>query len=489
MSKFGNNLPFHDIPILKGITKIAKDAINKLKPDIAKLENLIKPNASNINVTNPKESLVNTNSNINLNQQTQISPVVTQAALNQGQPIINKSQTPNLNQQKIEQTPNQLNFQGPKDLPSYAGISNMSLKSWISSYDSKTSPKYEEEIKQLASTLEGIKGFQSRNSEGFNTDSDQQNQGNKRNYLMILSGIFAPLFEEQASIQETEIITNVLNFKKLGSQYNEDTSKEKNFDELRLVPPSPNELQAYGKLDLSKIKCLYQLLALPHQFPECIRLFAGEGPEIDPNNLKQFLEHRLPVIQEQLLGGNSHLNKTIAEFVPLLNSNDFSLIIPLVMLYYPLPLPCWKDNYDFLRGWDRKKKKNKEKKNLIASCEVYYTSNKTGRVLLRFELTEDNQFNFDIQVASGNEKIARALEIGIEEIMFLVNEPPNLSELNILLTKEIYNATDMNEQLSIHSNGPLRIEIVLAVYSSLIVLNKLNQDLEPGGIIDIKELI
>jgi hypothetical protein len=93
----------------------------------------------------------------------------------------------------------------------------------------------------------------------------------------------------------------------------------------------------------------------------------------------------------------------------------------------------------------------------------------------------------DIQTSSINNGIVRDLEFAISESMYLLKYPPSLADLNVLLTKEVYEATDKDEELSIVSDGPIRLEIVLATYACLVVLNKLNQEPDASGLIEMTE--
>ena len=492
MSQFGQNFSFGNFLLLKGLGNLTKSIINRLTTNQNKIAEAETNKITSPNQTNPTQSLANTNSNINLNQTTQTSPNITQGALNtQGQKInqILKTDFKNYsNYENVLSTPDQGIFQGSKDLPSYAGIANMSLKSWIANRDSKTPSKFEFKDKELSVTLEGIKGFQRKHYDGFGDESKKEPGSCKRKFLLVLSKIFSSLYEEQASIQETEVINKITSFKKLGSLSNENKNlNDENIQALKNVPPSPVDLNRFKTIDCLHFKWLYQLLALPKEFPECIRLFAGENVEIITKYLSGFLKQRFSILQEQLLGGDPRLNKIVAEFVPFLNQNDFSYVLPLVLLYYPLPLPKIFIEYEFEKKWKKSKSKtSKKEKNIIASCEVYFLSATRGRFLLKFSLTSDGNVDFDIQLGEENEHIIKAFEMALEEAMILLENPPNLSDLNILLTKEIYEATDIQEELAITSSGPLRIEILLAVYSCLVILNQLNDDPDPAGVIEMK---
>ena len=69
--------------------------------------------------------------------------------------------------------------------------------------------------------------------------------------------------------------------------------------------------------------------------------------------------------------------------------------------------------------------------------------------------------------------------------MFLLENSPKLADLNVLLTGEIYKATDIDEELSIISTGTLRLEIIIAAYSALSILNKTNEEPDPSGLIEM----
>lgn len=486
MSEFGHNLPFGNLPILKNLGIFTKNFLSKLNPSLNKTNEQLKLLQQNQNQTDSSQSLANTNSNINLNQQTQASPSVTQGVLNvKGQELpqgLKSDIRTDINKQESKTSQAQSGFQGPKDLPAYAGVANMSLKSWIANYDSKTPTKFVFKDQELASTLEGIKGFQRKSYDGEPDTS--QGKAFKRKRLLVLSQIFSTLYEEQASIRETEVLQNIVNFKKLGKKQYEKAAEGESIS-FKNLPPVPASANKAETLDHMHIKSMHQLLTLPPEFPECIRLFAGENVEINQRDLLQFLEHRLGIVQEQLIGGDPVLNSVVAKFAPLLNQNDFPLILPLVLLYLPLPFPEIIDDFDFLKHWKKQKQKSEAKEAILASCEIYYLSAYLGRFLLKFELTAGGNFNFEIQTREENEHIVKALELAIEEAMYLLENPPNLSELNILLTKEIYEATDREEELAINSTGPLRVEIVLVVYASLVVLNRLNEEPDPAGVIEM----
>lgn len=440
----------------------------------------------NQNQTTPGDSLVNTNSKVPVNQSTLTSPGVNQAALNAAnKPTLNPN-TENQQNNTSNKQPNKIDHNGAKDLPSYAGVPNMSLKSWIAGQDNKQSNLQSAE-KELASTLDGIKGFQKQNYEGGEDSSGQNKNSNKNKALLILSQLFGNY--EKSGVQDTNLLVNIMNFQKLGSNINKEKKLE-NYSEgsqldSKSSPPLPNEPQFLNSVDLNNIKHVSQLLALPKEFPEFLRLLAKDNIEIYKKDLVSFLEKRLKYVQEETFGKDKALNKLLADFTPLLNQNNHSQLLPLILLYYPLPLPEVKGNEEFLKEWKKKDKPEREK--IIASCDIYYLSKQRGRFLIKFELNENDEFFFDIQTAEVNNGIVKDIEEAISQSMLLLKTPPALSELNVLLTKEIYNATDIDEELAITSTGPLRLEIVLAAYASLTILNKLNEELDPAGLIDIIE--
>ena len=495
MSGFENNLPINSFPATKNASK-GKEALNKA--NLSQNQNPTEQIANNIqpNQTKVGQSLANTNSNIVINQPTQTSPGVTQAALNAtntAQSNPNQQNIKNDTNTQVQSTPSQVEFQGSTDLPAYAGIANMSLKSYIAGQENKSFTNLESSEKQLTTTLDGIKGFQRQNYEGEDNgslkkkNSKDLKQIERRRNLLILSHIFSSI-EEPAS-RETELLVNISTFRKLGSSLKDGRSnKNEKFIDLKLSPPLPNEPQKLESLNATQIKSLQQLLALPSEFPEFLRLFAKENIEINMRELNLFLMQRLKLVRDQIIGGDTVLSKQIAKFIPLLNQQHYSALLPLVLLYYPLPLPIIKEEYDFLNDWKRKKnKKGNKSPQAIASCEIYYLSRTRGRFLLKFELNEKCEFSFDAQTNKTNNGIVKDIEEAIAECMILLEIPPSLSDLNVLLTQEIYKATDIDEELSIVSSGPLRLEIVLAVYAALIVLNKLNDELDPSGLIDIIE--
>lgn len=495
MSGLEGNISGNIFGVAKKVLKQPKE----LTPKPNLIENPENQAPKNIqgNQTSLNQSLVNTNSNIPVNQRVQVSPSLNQSALNASN--LNQS---NLNQQtdiksninsQIQSTPTQVEFKGPSDLPAYAGISNMSLKSWIAGQEGSRSSNLEALEQQLTATLDAIKGFQKKNYEGFDEGTSKQNQSKfeilqkiRERNLLLLSHIFAS--QEQVSPQKTEILINFSNFRKLGtnlSQEGFDTSEYLN--ESKLSPPLPSETHTLTNFDSSKIKCLRELLALPHEFPECLRLFAKDKLEMNGKELTTFLKQRVTLAQELIFGSDEVLTKAIASFIPLLNQRDYPVLLPLLLLYYPLPLPKVEEDFNFLATWKKKKTQKDKQGKIIASCEIYYRSKKRGTFLLKFELNENNEFAFDVQTQEYNNGVVRDIEEAISESMVLLEHPPILSELNVMLTKEVYKATDIDEELSIVSSGPLRLEIVLAVYGALVVLNKINEEPEPSGVIDIIE--
>lgn len=487
MSGFGNNLSLNILAKLRNIGKQAGDFLNKQSKSEKQAQNV--QNVQNLKINTPK-SLVNTNSNVSVNQTTLNSPSVTQSTLNSSnepQIILTSNMKQNQNIQ-AQPSPSQIEFQGPKDLPQYAGISNMSLKSWVASQDTKSFAKTDSGEKLLTSTLEGIKGFQRKNYDP-SQDSSEEHEGS-RSYrltkgkgLLLLSHIFSSL--EKSSLSETELLVNINNFKKLGSALKEKnaSTSDKQY-EIKVPPPLPDDFQKLDVLDARQIRFLSQLLVLPKEFPEAIRLFAKEGIEISERDLHTFLTQRFEMVQEQILGVDYFLNLTIAKFIPLLNQIDYPIILPLLLLYYPLPLPTVKNQEDGVFDWERNKKDSKEE-NILATCDVYYFSKSRGRFLLRFNLNTKCELTLDVETSQVNNGIVGDIEMAVGESMYLLENPPNLSDLNVLLTKEIYKATDIDEELAIISSGPLRVEIAIAVYAALVVLNKLNEEPDPRGIIEM----
>lgn len=491
MQNFGGNFSFNSLPIIRQLGSKAKEALTKLNPNANKgnQEANLTQQAKSDRVNQPQQSLTNTNSNININQPTQTSPAVTQTALNAAnkpQEAINQNQN---DAKLINNKPDQAAIQGKgagaKDLPSYAGVPNMSMQSWIANQQDKSFAKLESGDKELKATLEGIKGFQKQNSEGGmdQESGGKQGQGNKQKMLTILSHIFSSSFK--SGMSETEVLSSVISFKKLGKIVNDYKALEgKSKRAAKEAPPLPNELQSLEKLSNDQVKQVSQLLSLPDEFPEGLRTFAKERIYIDSIELKNFLEHRLKIVQSQLFEGDPALNRLVEQFAPLLSQGDNFLLMTFILLYYPLPLPITKTDYDFLNAWNRKGAEEEEE--LIASCEIYYQSNKTGRVLAKLKLDKNREVSLDVQTEEDKESIVNDIERSVAEIMILLETPPDLSELNVMVSKQIYEATDLDEELSIVSSGPLRLEILLGVYAILIILNRMNEDQDPAGTIQMQ---
>ena len=478
-----SNFSFGNLPIIKHMQRVGKEVLNKFNLNIN--QNLPVNDAGKTldpTHTNKLQSLVNTNSNININQPMQSSPLITQGALNTSRETLTQGLNKDIKESmnlKLPQTSNQTTFQGPKDLPSYAGIASITLRSWIANQENKSYARLETLPEDLRTTLEGIKGFQRRSYNGQDDSSgNQQKFSDRIRNLIILSHIFSSY--ELPCLTENEALSRITGFQKLGSDLSD---SENLFEEYRMLPPAPSDIQKLSVLDPGQIKFLYQLLSLPNEFPESLRIFAKEKIEINPNDLKMFLEHRLELVQEQLIGQDANLNKIISNFVPLLDQNNYSLLLPLVLLYLPFPFPNILKDYDYLAN--KKRKEQKKEKEIIASCDVYYFVTDRGRFLLKFELNSETELSFSIETSPENADVVQALEQAIAEAMFLLKYPPNLTDLNVLLTNQIYEATDLDEELSIVSTGPLRLEIVLALYSCLVILNKLNTALDPSGLIEM----
>ncbi len=488
MGGFGNNLSFNIFSAIKNFGKQGKELLNKLNSTQNQNTQIPKDLLSQ-NKPPSSQTLVNTNSNIVINPPVLENPAVTQSALNATNlPKGDIKQDINTQNNQQQQPHSHIDYKGPSDLPSYAGISNMSLKSWIAQHDPKGFAKLESGEKQLISTLDAIKGFQRQNYEGSKEDGSGGDQGLKqlarRKYMLLLSHIFSAI--EQSGAQDTGILVNIANFKKLGTsslkQFLED--KQEGQDLNKLIPPLPEEINNLKSLDSSTVKYLHQLLALPKEFPECLRLFAKDKLEINSRDLNSFLMQRLKYVQDQVFSDSNLLNKSVSGLIPFLSPRDYPILLPLLLLYYPLPLPFIKDDFDFIKEW-KKKGKNENENIVVASCDLYYVSKLRGPFLLKFELSNKNELSFNVQTAKQNNGIVKDLEEAIAESMFLLHEPPVLSDLNVLLTDQIYKATDLDEELAIASTGPLRLEIILAVYSSLIVLNKLTEDPDPAGLIEM----
>ena len=485
---FDNNMSMNHLAAPANIGKKPGDSLNKLSINNEKQPPQLINNQNPQQIkTAPNQSLVNTNSNMTINQPVLNNPVVNQAVLNTTNTPQAALNTEVKNNLKIEvhPTPMQGEFQGAKDLPAYAGIANMSLKSWIAQ-NNNYQGKSDVGKTQLASLLGAIKGFERKSYEeeledGFNKKLKDSKQ-DRRKTLVLLSNIFASM--EQSGLQETEMVVNISNFKKLGKKIkNQESFDDESPFELKTPPPTPSEVDKQKIHPDIKIKHLYELFTLPKEFPECLRLFANEYVEINPKYFKSFLLQRLKIIEDNLFTGNNSLNKAIESFIPLLNQGENQLLLPFILLYYPLPFPGLNQRTDFTDEWKLSKKE--ESKTNIASCEIYYVSKMRGRFLIRLELNDQSKLSADIQTAKENNGIAKDIELAIEEGMFLLDNPPKLSDLNVLLTEEIYKATDIDEELSIISTGPLRLEIIIAAYSTLIVLNKLNDDPDPSGLIEM----
>ena len=490
MSGFDKNMSMNHLtpPVNLGKKPIdlSKASINSEKQNPQLINT---PNSQQIKTT-PNPTLVNTNSNVTINQPVLNNPVVNQAALNATnipQATLNTEVKNTLNNQ-VQSTPAQGEFKGSADLPAYAGIANMSLKSWISQNNNYNQEKSDTGKTQLASLFEAIKGFERKNHEEESEDHSalhpkDSKKGNRKN-LVLLSNIFSS--REHSGVQETELVVNISNFKKLGKRFeNEEKSNEENLFELKLSPPTPDEIDKQKTVSHVKIKHLHEMFALPKEFPECLRLFSNERIEINPQYFRSFLLQRAKIIEEHMFAGDKSLNKAIESFAPLINRSESQLLMPLILLYYSLPLPILREKVDFIKEWKISKKE--KSKIIIARCEIYYVSKVRGRFLIKLELTHDCELSVDIQTAKENNGIAKDIELAIEEGIFLLEKSPRLSELNVLLTGEIYKATDVDEELSIVSTGPLRLEIVIAAYSALTILNKLNKESDPAGLIEMSD--
>ena len=437
----------------------------------------------------PQQSLANTNSNIPVNQPVNTSPVLTQAALN----TADVAKTPANAQQKdtassnnIQPTPVQGDFTGPSDLPAYAGIANMSLKSWVANNTKNESERGNISKDDATTLLDAIKGFERKNYEGEEGKDGlaDQNKSLKalQKKLLLLSHIFAP--EEQSASSETKLVSSVLNFNKLGKQSISESPDEQGFYNLKSSPPVPAEEVNYKSEVNIKIKQLYELFALPKEFPECLRLFADENIEINSKYLNSFFVQRLKFVQEKVFSDEKSVKEAFSTFVSLLHSQD--MLIPLILLYYPLPFPGIKQEKDLSEEWSNKNKLDKKPEpEIVASCEIYYVHKVRGRFLIKIFLDNQKKITLDIQTAKKNNGIVHDIETSVSEGMYLLENPPKLSDLNIMLCDEIYKATDYDEQLAIHSSGPLRLEIIIVTYSVLVVLNKLNEEIDPSGLIEM----
>ena len=481
MDNFGGNFSLNSLPLFKNLGNRVKNLLSNQNQSKDPQQKGLDPKIDTGKQNVQNQSLANTNSNINLNQSTLTSQNVTQGAINSSNKSATAQENKNINQSNTAQSLSQ----GAKDLPVYASIPNISMKSWVANQQGKSYTSFEKAEKELKATLEGIKGFQREsydNSDGNNSNS--QGKNDRRKMLLILSDIFGAQDEEPCS--EIETISKILNFKKLGS--NKQTSfllENKSVFEEKLTPPHPREISSLEELTINDIKQLKELYTLPEEFPEALRLFSKDDVLVNPKYLKDFLNHRSEIIQSQIFNTNDKdLKGLIERFIPLLNSPN-SLITPLILLYYPLPLPYIKQNFNFESSWKKERKDTKEE--IIASCDVYYSSLLLGRFLMKFKLHKNEDLTFDIETSEENKDIVKELEFSISESMYLLEKPPTLSSLNALLTREIYEATDQNEELSITSTGPLRIEIIVSVYSVLMTLNKLSSDFDPSGIIEISD--
>ena len=491
MSTFDNNLSTNHLTNAANIRKKSSDLSKaNVKNEKQTLQSNNALNSQQIKTTS-NQGLINTNSNTTINQSALNSPVVNQGVLNATNTpqVTLNSDVKNTLKSSTKPTPTQGEFQGAKDLPAYAGIANMSLKSWIAQ-NGNTQGRVDVDKTQLASLFEAMKGFEIKSYEEESKNSstkklkDGDGKQNRRKELILLSNIFASI--EQSGLQETELLVRISNFKKLGEKGgNQESLHGEKLFELKMAPPSPAEIDKQMTLSNRQIKHLHELFALPKEFPEGLRLFANKDIEINPQYFKSFLLQRLKIVEEYLSLGDSSLNKAIQSFVPLLNQGENQLLLPLLLLYYPLPLPVLNQKTDFVDKW--KLSKEEKKKSKIATCEIYYISKARGRFLIKFELSDDCELSADIQTAKENDGIVKDIELAIEEGIFLIDKAPKLSDLNVLLTKEVYKATDIDEELSIVSRGPLRLEIIIAAYSALSVLNKLSVEIDPSGLIEMSD--
>ena len=479
MTGFENNIP---INVNQLLGKTSKE--KQVKPNLNNDEQSQQLQKSGQQVKNtPQQSLVNTNSNVNINQKTLTSPVVNQAALNSSNAVKTPSEVKNNQTNQAQPTPAQADFKGASDLPAYAGVANMSFKSWVAGNDRSGTAKLDAKS-ELASLLEAIKGFERKNyeedSDGLSKKLKDAKRLTRRN-LILLSHVFAST--EQFRDQETDFIIQIANFKKLGK--NRDGKKEnKVLYDLKNAPPSPSDVDKVKDLKNLNAKHLHELFALPKEFPEALRLLAHDDIEINSQYLKSFLMQRLKIVQGEAFKSEGHLSNAIQSFVSLMGEEN--LLLPLVLLYYPLPFPALKPEFNFVDEWKASKGSQAEKQE-IASCEIYYMHKKRGRFLVKVILGKGNELSVDVQTAKENNGIVKDIEMAVSEGMYLLESPPKLSDLNVLLCGEIYKATDYDEELSIVSSGPLRLEIVLAVYSTLIVLNKLNTESDPAGLIEMTD--
>ncbi len=489
MTGFNNNMSMNNSPIMPNLGKkqseINKANINSEKND----PKLMNDQSAQQLKPAPNQSIVNTNSNVTINQQVLNSPAVNQTALNTvniPQPTLNQD-IKNPSNAQVQSTPVQGEFKGASDLPAYAGIANMSLKSWVAQNDNFQGRASNTKT-PLTTLLEAIQGFEEKSYEEESEDGVvkklKDTRSNKRKNLILLSSVFSS--EEQSGCNETEVIVNISSFKKLGSKTGDrETSDDESIVDFKQAPPAPSEVEKPVDLNDVKIAHLRELFALPKELPVALRLFAGEHKEINPQYFKSFIHQRMKIVKENLFSDNMFLNDAFQSFVPLLEQAEKHLLITFLLLYYPLPFPVLKNDFDFANQWKLKKDKKNKDIATIATCDIYYVSKTRGKFLIKLELFENSDLSVSVQTARENNGIAKDIELGIEESMLLLESPPKLSELNVLLTGEIYNATDINEELSIISTGPLRLEIIMAAYSALSILNRLKTDPDPSGLIEM----
>ena len=481
-NNFSVNLPF--------VSK-SKNKEQQNKPPVQEKENNQQQQVDQLKQarTTPPQSLANTNSNVPLNQPVNASPVLTQAALNAADASkaqTNAQQKDTSTSNNTQPTPVQGEFKGPSDLPAYAGIANMSLKSWVANNTKDEGRKQTISKDDVTTLLDAIKGFERKHYEGDRSKDDVPDQSKSlkalQKKLLLLSHIFGS--KEQSASSETTMVSNVLNFNKLGKLNTSESSNEQNFYDLKSPPPTPaEEVKGKSNIDI-KFKQLYELFALPKEFPECLRLFAGENIEINFKYLSSFFIQRLKLAQEKVFSGDKPIKEAFSTFVNLVHAQD--MVIPLVLLYYPLPFPGIKQEKDLSEEWENKSKLNeKSESEVIASCEIYYLNKVRGRFLIRIILNSQSEINIDIQTAKENNGIVHDIELSVSEGIYLLENPPKLSDLNVMLSDEIYKTTNQKEQLSIHSSGPLRLEVIIAVYSVLVILNKLNKESDPAGLIEM----
>ena len=486
MAGFDNNLPPSILPGLPAKQKKSVEHQNKLTTQENQNQQQITTGTQHSKPT-PQQSLVNTNSNININQPVLNSPVVNQSALN----TTNKPQDTLVNDIRknssnpSSSSPSQVDYKGPSDLPAYAGIANMSLKSWVARNDSAGGGKSDNNKNQINELLDAIPGFANSNyedAEGGMSDDSKNSSASQRKKLLILSQLFA---SQHSSNPETDFIVNIANYRKLGSALDEEG---KRFDlgdfKFSTQPPPVIDIKDRNFSEI-KAKFLHELFALPKEFPECLRLFANQDVEINSQYLKSFLQQRLKLVQGVAFGEDKSIGSSLQLITQVISQNNPDMMIPLLLLYYPLPIPVFVKPDDYIYEWKIKKKKSQTEESVVASCDIYYVSKERGRFLIRIILNKNNQLSVDIQTAKENNGIARDIERAIAEGMYLLEKSPSLSELNVMLIGEIYKSTDIDEELSIVSKGNLRLEIIIAAYSALFILNKLNQDSDPAGLIEM----